>query len=370
MRKVFYLCVMMLLSMNMVAQFDPYDRNWDTILMDHYTNNSWNTWDNWLISNPYGHYKTFIPEWPSGVSRGLSEHQVYQRENCLFNNNGELRLMSIYEGGVDALPLNCGDYDIPPGKTCDANHHTLFYTSGKIETDIKYLYGYFEIKCSLPIHLGSSPAFWLYGQGSNYYNEIDIFEYSWGSSSSDHYKQFSCGIYSDNNNANMISNARTYPILPSNSEDLRHPHTFACEWLPDRITWYVDGLVVNEFTDYEYIPHHEMALKVTYAIDNYAVPYQTNIPVWLDGDEMSIEYIKVLQLKTSCDTDVFIYNMTDLQNFQPSVKHSININPLNELTAPANINMNLRAVDSIVINRGFTLPQGAQVLMQTQPCPE
>ena len=361
---------MLLLSLDMTAQIDPCDQNWDTILLDHFTNNTWNTWSNWLISNPVGYYKAYIPEWPSGVSRGSSEHQVYQRENCLFDSSDELRLVSIYAGGDYYQPLQCGEYDIPPGKVCDTSHHTLFYTSGKIETDVKYLYGYFEIRCSLPVHKGSFPAFWLYGQGSNYYNELDVFEYSWGASFNDHYKQFSCGVFCDNDNVSMTSYARTYPTLPSTSKDLRHPHTFACEWLPDRITWYVDGLVVNEFTDYEHIPHHAMAIKINYAIDNYAVPYQTNQPVWFDGDKMVIEYVKILQLKTDCDTDVTIRNLQDLTQYQPSVKKAINIQPTDELVVPTNTNMNFRAVDSIAIDRNFTLSQGAQMTLQTQLCPE
>ena len=370
MKKILYLCIMLALSTNTMAQIDPNDHNWDTLLLDYFTNNSWNTWKNWLISNPDGYYKAFIPEWPSGVSRGYSEHQVYQRENCLFDNNGEFRLISFYEGGVDALPLQCGDYDIPPGKTCDTSHHTLFYTSGKIETGVKYLYGYFEIKCSLPIHKGSFPAFWLYGQGTNYYNEIDIFEYSWGVSHDNHYKQFTCGVFCNNESVSLDSYARTYPVLPNSSTDLHHMHTFACEWLPERITWYVDGIIVNEFSDYDHIPHHEMALKVNYAIDNYALHYQTNLPDWRGSDEMSIDYVKVLQLKTNCDTDVLINSIQDLTNFQPSIKQSIKIEPSSELIIPVDLNINMRAVDSIVIGNNFTLLQGAQMVLQTQLCPE
>ena len=207
MKRIVYLCCLVMTCLTMTAQIDPTDSNWDTIVLDNFTNNSWNTWDNWLISHPTGYYKAFIPEWPSGVSRGSTEHQVYQRENCQFDNIGGLRLESVYEGGSNNQPLQCGDYDIPPGKICDTSHHTLFYTSGRIETGARFLYGYFEIKCSLPIHKGSFPAFWLYGQGTNYYNEIDIFEYSWGSSFSNHFKQFTCGIMCDNSNTAIYMRA-------------------------------------------------------------------------------------------------------------------------------------------------------------------
>ena len=373
MKKFIYLCGMMLLSVNIMAQIDLNDQNWECILHDGFTNNNWDTWDDWLVSHPCGHYKAYIPEWPSGVSRGPSEHQVYQRENCQFNNIGSLSFHSIYRGGLNMQPLQCNasDYTIPPGKTCDTEHQTLFYTSGKMETDVKYLYGYFEIKCSLPIHKGSFPAFWLYGEGTSYYNEIDIFEYSWGiPNDNNKYRQFTCGIYCDNYNDVMVSHARVNPVLPDSWNDLRNFHVFACEWMPDRVTWYVDGTIVNECTVYDEIPHHEMALKMNYAIDNFAVPYQTNIPIWFDGDEMIIDYLKVYQLKTDCDTDILICNVQDLINYQPSVKRSITIEPSSEFTAPINTNVTMRAVDSIVINNGFSIPNGAQMILLTQSCPD
>lgn len=374
MKKIIYFCGMMLLSLNMMAQIDTLDQNWECVLNDDFTDNGWDTWYNWSIIHPFGHYKAFIPEWPSGVSRGPNEHHVYQRENCQFSNNGILRFISVYEGGPNAQPLQCGNYCIPPGKTCDTEHQTLFYTSGKIETDVKYLYGYFEIKCSLPIHKGSFPAFWLYGGSDNYYNEIDIFEYSWGIPNTNHkYNQFTCGIYCDNYHNVIVSYAREEPFLPGASADLRQPHVFACEWMPDRVTWYVDGTIVNECTEYEKIPHHAMALKVNYAIDNYAVPSngpQMNQPIWFDGDEMTVDYIKVYQLKTNCDTDILISNALGYANYQPSVKKSIRIEPLSEFTAPTNTNVTMRAVDSIVIKQGFSIAQGAQMTLLTQPCPE
>lgn len=373
MKKLVYICCLIVLSMNLKAQIDPYDNNWDTLLLDNFSNASWNTWDNWLISHNDGYYKAFLSEWSSGVSRGSSEHQVYQRENCIWGNNGGLQIISSYRGGPNKQPLLCGEYDIPPGKNCDVNHHTLFYTSGNIETDVKYLYGYFEIKCSLPIHKGSFPAFWLYGQGSNYYNEIDIFEYSNGIALDDYYKQFTCGIYCDNYSVSMTSHARLNPVLPDTTSDLRHLHVFACEWLPDRVTWYVDGIVVNEELNSEHIPHHPMRLKVNYAIDNFAVPSQggnMNTPVWFGSDQMYIEYLKILKLKTDCETDVLIENLSDLQFMEPSVKNTIYIEPSNNLIIPNSTNMVLRAVNGITISNNFEIQTGSQVSLIVEECPE
>lgn len=370
MKKIVYLCGMMLMTTNMMAQIDPNDRNWECVLNDDFNNNRWDTWDSWLISHPQGHYKAFIPEWPSGVSRDSSEHQVYQRENCLFGNDGSLRLVSVYEGGANLQPLQCGDYDIPPEKNCDTDHRTLFYTSGKIETEAKFLYGYFEIRCSLPTHEGSFPAFWLYGAGNNYYNEIDIFEYSNGMDPLYEYRKYNCAILCNNYDINNpVVTAQTFATLPAESSNLRDFHVFGCEWMPDRVTWFVDGVAVFEELNSENIPQYPMALKINYAIDNYAVPHTTHVPIWFDGDEMIIDYIRVYQLKTDCEDDVVIQNVQDLMDYQPSVKHSISFEPTAELIVPTDTDITMRA-ETITIGNGFTLPYGAKMTLRTQICPE
>jgi len=337
MKKFIYLCGMMLLCLNMMAQIDFSDPNWERVFYDDFTNNSWDTWDNWKIThpNPIGHYYSYLNECSSGVTHGYNEHQVYQRENCQFGN-GELKLVSEYKGGPDKVPMQCEDYDLPSGKICDSSHQTLFYTSGNIQTTTSFLYGYFEIRCSLPAHIGSFPAFWLYSGGSDYYNEIDIFEYSSGDDPNHTYKTYTCGIYCDNTHHapeefDEISQARVEPVLPNGSEDLSHFHTFACEWLPERVTWFVDGNIVNEYSNYDSIPHHEMTLKVNYAINNYAVPHQTNEPIWFEGDTMRVDYIKVYHLNGDCDSDVLITSVQDLINYQPSVKHSIVVTQIEPL---------------------------------------
>lgn len=74
MKKFIYLCILTLLCLRAMAQIDPYDNNWDTLVHDEFTNNSWNTWNEWKISHPKGYYKAFF--WESGVTHGSAEHQV------------------------------------------------------------------------------------------------------------------------------------------------------------------------------------------------------------------------------------------------------------------------------------------------------
>lgn len=68
--------------------------------------------------------------------------------------------------------------------------------------------------------------------------------------------------------------------------------------------------------------------------------------------------------------DMFTATFLDLTDYQPSVKKSISIVPAPEFTVPSNTIINMRAAESIVIDKGFAITQGAQMTFQTQICPE
>ena len=73
MKKIVYLCVMMLISLDMTAQIDPYDRNWDTIFIEDFSGNrSWsNLWEDQDANSP-SHvpiWKCFVDAlWSDGVT--------------------------------------------------------------------------------------------------------------------------------------------------------------------------------------------------------------------------------------------------------------------------------------------------------------
>ena len=174
-----------------------------------------------------------------------------------------------------------------------------------------FLNGYFEIRCKLPTHKGAFPAFWLQHssdvKGKKFYEEIDIFEYSWWITSPEGPNRntpgigskrcYTCGLYHNDTDNTYRDNSygRVYPTIPTNSTDLDEYHTFACEWMPDHVIWYFDGIVMNEYHEKENIPQRPMYLKVNYAIDSY---YRHGGTKWTGTDEMVIDYIKVYQ-KTS-----------------------------------------------------------------------
>lgn len=114
-----------------------------------------------------------------------------------------------------------------PGRT-----HGKTYTSGMIQSSHKYTfrYGYAEIRAKLPMGTGLWSAFWLLPQDHSWPPEIDIME-NWGSSTN-------VGLYVHYlHKGKEATGGRGLTGLHLSSGF----HTFAVDWEPHRITWYVDG---------------------------------------------------------------------------------------------------------------------------------
>jgi beta-glucanase (GH16 family) len=107
------------------------------------------------------------------------------------------------------------------------------YTSGRIKTEGRFdqLYGRFEMRATLPKTQGIWPAFWLLPY-NRWPPEIDIMEFlghdvdtvyftnHWGTS------------------PNVASQGSSF----SGPDFSAGPHVYACEWYPDRIEFYIDGV--------------------------------------------------------------------------------------------------------------------------------
>lgn len=410
MKKFVYLCGMMLLCMNMLAQIDPYDKNWDTIVYDHFDlpNREFDS----TFQEPLGNWISFVPCLKSGVTKG-NYHQIYQWNYCDIDAaHSELRLNSLF---IRDTPILCNEqpnyYKIPPTTYNNISYHCnndcpyLYYYSGMIESppqDIsektnnlpppRFRYGYFEIRCKLPIHEGAFPAFWLWDADSKsnpddkYYEEIDIFEFSWSFEDSiiNHHHNphphgqgnpfcFTSGIYYNETSTDygwQTSQARVFPMI---NDSLSHWHTYACEWLPEHVIWFCDGNIVNEYHNPDSIPHHHLALKANYAIDRYAMDGHSseNSPHWRGSDSMIIDYINVYQLKWDCDTDETIVQQSDLEHFDYGVKKSINITSSIEPVSIGNTDkVTFRATHSIQITGPFQVDNGGEMTVIMQSCPE
>lgn len=400
----------MLMSLNMLAQIDPYDRNWDTIVFDDF--NQPNRQFDTTFQEPLGKWISFVPSnWSSGVTTADYLLHIYQWNHCVFDAvEGTLSLNSEY---IRSTPILCDEqpyyYRLPPNLYgvsyhCNPNHTHLYYYSGCIESppsetnsksdnlpSPRFRYGYFEIKCQVPIHRGAKSSFWLWdGERNHFYEEIDIYEFSWEFEDSAAYWQpnphphgagnpycFTSGLYI-NKESNYIgdtvfyqaSRAREFLMI---DDSLSHWHTFACEWLPEHVIWYCDGNMVDAYYNPDSIPSHPMTLKVGYSIDRYALKNHKldSVPEWMDGGSLVIDYIKVMQLDWDCDTDEVITCQQDLDGFDYSVKKSISITSSVENVELSNTDkVTFRVTDSFEITGPFEVDSGGELsIIVMKNCP-
>lgn len=394
MKKFVYLCGMILLSMNMMAQIDTCDMNWEPVLIDDFDqpNRQFNN----TFQEPSGKWISYAHSlWPSGVTKIPLLH-IYQWNKCQIDaSNGVINLNSNY---IRSTPVSCNEqpnyYILPPNTFgmnyhCDDENNELYYYSGMIESlpTNKFRYGYFEIKCKLPVHRGAFPAFWLWdAKTDEYYEEIDIFEFSWEFEDplapwqinspfrgAGYPYSYSTGLFYNDTSAYYGGDILLSRVIPTLTDSVSNWHTFACEWLPDHVIWYCDGKIVNEYHNRESIPRHAMALKVNYAIDRYALSgYSHNgIPDWQENGCMVIDHINVYQLKWDCSTDEVITNQSELEHFDYAVKNSITIAPANQTVEVGNTDkVTFRATDSFQISNPFQVDNGGEMTVIMQQCPE
>jgi beta-glucanase (GH16 family) len=156
-------------------------------------------------------------------------------------------------------------------------------SSRRVPTKFEFQYGYAEIRAKAPAGKGLWAAFWMLPSSQRSKPEIDILE-----------------IIGDETD-----------VLPmhyhyaegrhdfSRGEDWEGPdfsrdwHTFAIDWQPEHITWYVDGVERWRYTDREHI-----AAQPMYLLANLAVggdwPGSPNDETPFPSD-FEIDYVRVWQ---------------------------------------------------------------------------
>jgi beta-glucanase (GH16 family) len=110
------------------------------------------------------------------------------------------------------------------------------YTSGMLNTyhSFSQTYGFFEMRAQLPSGQGLWPAFWLLPEDGSWPPELDIME-AIDKATTDYTTVHS------NNIANTMSSKGTDAAGLSSGY-----HTYAVDWEPDHITWYLDGQEVYQ----------------------------------------------------------------------------------------------------------------------------
>lgn len=163
------------------------------------------------------------------------------------------------------------------------------YTTGMLYSIRSFRYGYFECRFRVPPGKGFNSAFWLYGPEAS---EADIFEI----------------VSSDNGAAQMTLHWKEDDVLVGTSQWPTHIqpagpsfvdgyHTFAFEWKPDAMDWYLDNWKVPEscwtrFIRDRHIPAVEMNVILTLGVGGMDGNPNDTTPFPAD---FVIDYVRVYQ---------------------------------------------------------------------------
>ncbi len=153
------------------------------------------------------------------------------------------------------------------------------FLSGAISTYDKFTqkYGYFEARIKIPNHVGTFPAFWLHHQKRKYEGtrrtEIDIMENlghaPWYVYNSFHYFTNVSATYGGD--AHFIKPQPEGQIY--NGTDFSQDyHTYAVEWEPGHVTWFIDGQKVSELYNSN-VDYEELYLILNLAMGGYWTNY-------------------------------------------------------------------------------------------------
>jgi beta-glucanase (GH16 family) len=242
---------------------------------------------------------------PTYCNRSNNDEKEWYVDDAPRVENGVLKLQ--------ARQNNCSGDQLPdryPPYSCS----NFPYLSGMVSTHDRFaqLYGYFEARIKILDGAGFWPAFWLIPQlprtpapEVEYFwpPEIDILESRGQQPNAVYMNQHYSGVYpvpgSKLNNwsyGGAISG--NYEAPSSLATDF---HTYAVEWNPDRITWYVDGM--KTFTSTYNLPPGEISLPeysgamqiilnlaVGGSFVDHQLPPDSRLPA-----EMEVDYVRVYQ---------------------------------------------------------------------------
>ncbi|WP_174300284.1 family 16 glycosylhydrolase [Caulobacter sp. S45] len=158
-----------------------------------------------------------------------------------FTNQGNQQIFVDSTVGINPFSINNGVLTISARDTPADLKSSLYgynYTSGVITSKFSHsqLYGVFEISAKLPAERSAWPAFWLYPTDNVAPAEIDVFE-SYGLSSN----LVTQTVHTNQTGSSTLLHTSEH-IDDYVGDTTSEFHTYAVDWEPDYITWYVDGV--------------------------------------------------------------------------------------------------------------------------------
>ena len=208
-----------------------------------------------------------------------------------------------YVDSEDVIRLTDSKLQIRPVKAVQKDGRTV-YTSGRISTQWKrdFTYGIFEARLKVPKGKGYLPAFWLMTTDEDRYEqwpvcgEIDIMEIM-GQDTRTEYGTLHYGLPHEQNQGSLTL---------SEGDFAEEFHTFALEWTPGALRWYVDGRLFHESSQWYSVGRdgvqrpfpspfdHEMYIILNLAVGGSWVGYPDETTDFSNA-AYEVDYVRVYQ---------------------------------------------------------------------------
>lgn len=180
----------------------------------------------------------------------------------------------------------------------DPNGQPYAYTSGMVTTGsdsagtkntprFAFTYGFLQVRAWTPGGKGLWPAIWLLPANQNSKPEIDVMELR-GSQPDVIYMNFH---YLNSDGTEGLNEGQ----WTSDTDLSAGFHTYAVDWEPNAITWYVDGIERRRFSDPTKIPSTPMYLLINLAVGGDwpgSPDQQTILP-----NMLIVDYVQIWQPK-------------------------------------------------------------------------
>jgi beta-glucanase (GH16 family) len=209
--------------------------------------------DKWQTRFPWGRDRSSV-----------GELQYYARD-AFRQSNGILRIVAEKNPRSNSYRYNSG---------LISSHSSFTATQGR-----------FEIRCKVPAGMGLWPAFWLLPVDTSWPPEIDVFELRGQET-----KTVYMNVHWSNGGAH-----RQDPGQFTGPDFSKRYHTFAVEWEPDTLTWFVDGVRRHQVMNHSpQVPMYVLANLAVGGSWAKAPNAATDFPATFD-----IDYIRVYETVTA-----------------------------------------------------------------------
>ena len=165
-----------------------------------------------------------------------------------------------------------------PAMKKDSRYHT--YTSAYIATRRLTRYGYFEVRAK-PMNSAGSSSFWFSHGTGQWGTEIDVFEIGGKALGREFAYNMNCHVFAENGVKNHWNTGGVWQAPWRLAEDF---HVYGLEWTPERIAYYVDGVVVRSLPNTHWHKPMNLIFDSETMPDWFGLPQDEDLPSFFRVD--------------------------------------------------------------------------------------